>query len=186
MSNQHVVLSDPTGNFWNGAFVSREKATALEAMGATTIPVVPEMMLRNGAGGYVVRSWGAGWPLSQHPTAVAKLLMFCDPAFSRFHWRARIRLNAGVKIEDVAPDAAVRFAPDGAQHMSMLVGVQAGGEQGALARISDAVTIHPSDDSWIVGGEVAMAVRTIGYAGFALFGHGKGLSVEWAAVSQTA
>lgn len=182
MIDRHVVLYDPSDHFWEGALIDPANASQVEAKGVATLPVMTESIGLNGAGGYAKRAWGSGWPLKAHPSATAKVVLFVRPGIERFHWKVRIRHQQGPGGD---LHGQIRFCPDASQLLTTASGLSAGGEQGAGFDLRKLEGMEESNAAWHVGGTFGMRVADYGYVGFAVFGHGAGFSIEWAAVSQT-
>jgi len=172
MLTMNVVLQDPTREYWEGALVTPEMARQLEVRGVCTIPSVPELSDRNGAGGYLKRSWGAGWPLGQVPGRVCPIALFVQPVLNRLHWRCRIRLAPGV--EKPAEDGLLRLVPDAQQICTSVSGFSAG--EGAYRRFRD---LGEPDQlgGWTVGGTIGVQTASHQYLAMALHAFGPGMLV---------
>lgn len=180
MERMNLVLSDPRGEYWEGALVTPEMARSLEGREVATIPVIPELFSRNAVAGFFKRSWGGGWPLGRVPARVSPLILMAVPHLEVLNWRVRIRRGAGAG--DLPPDALIRLVADGTQVLATTSGFSAmeGGHK-HLARIGEA----DSADGWTLGGEIRISPPTDTYLAMSLYGFGPGYLVEWAAVSQT-
>ena len=63
-SEYGVVVDDPSGQYWEGALVKGREGHILRSRGVIVLPVDPRMFRFSGIGGYMKRSWGAGFPLT--------------------------------------------------------------------------------------------------------------------------
>lgn len=181
----YVVIEDPEGRYYEGSLVEQSRAAQLTARGVAVLPLSGALMKISGAGGYVKRAWGAGWPLDTlHPVMAAQVLLYVDPTCSRVHWLARLVPSEASEQrakEGVPPQGSLRIAADSSQrspNAARLVPQDPTLDASRLGR-------PDARGGWTVGGKAALSCPVPGPAGFALYGHAPGLRVLWAAVSST-
>jgi hypothetical protein len=189
--SHHIVVDDPSANFWEGAIVEASRAHELRARRVVTLPIEPGLMSRSAVGGYFRRSWGSGWPISGPvPKMVCPLILYVrreEESFRRIHWVARLVTETRDALEHVRSGNTVlgqlRLASDSGQFGSMTVGLGAP-EQWKPIQGSD-LGRPDSENGWTVYGDAIITAPTDGMAGFALYGSLQGLAVAWAAISQS-
>jgi len=184
MENTHVVVDDPEGIYYVGSLVDASRARQLSTRGVTVLPFAAPMMKLSGAGGYVLRSWGAGWPLDDlHPAMTSQLLLYVDPSCRVLHWRARVSPaeNAPWLTDGTVPQGSLRIAADSSQrapNAARLVPQDSPVDVSRLGR-------PDSRGGWIVGGKASVACGVAGHLGLAIYGGAPGMRLLWAAVSTT-
>lgn len=176
----HVVVEDPSNEFWEGGIVNAQTANVLAARGVTVLPVAADLFRVSAVGGYFKRSWGAGWELPQHPAIFAPMLLFVTPQQNAIHWCARL-------VRDVSAGEVARFSgslrvtPDTTQVQAQRPGFAADEREPAFD-LSQLGGERP-DGGWVIRGRARCFSAGDGYMGLALYGAGPGLRVAWAAVS---
>lgn len=186
MDQQHIVVHDPEGEFWEGSLITPTQARALAARGVIALPFDPTLMRMSGVGGYHKRAWGSGWPVGANvPTMHCPLTVFARPGTQAIHWAARIvaekqllsRLREGDKLV-----GQLRLVQDTGQVSTMSV------SPAQPTKAVDMRDLPPPDDGdgWFVGGRAQINVPMDGYYGFGIYGAIQGVRVAWAAVSLAA
>ena len=184
---QQIVVWDSTDDFWEGSLVDDTRAGQLSARGVALLPVAPELFKRSGVGGYMKRSWGAGWPLdSIAPRVVAPLTLFCNPAHRNIHWKARLVCDASVLAKVEAGErfeGMLRLTADRGQATPFYAGFSPDPNEPVvdIRKLGK----PDADGGWTVGGSGVASIPQEGHYGFALYGAAPGLRVAWVAASQT-
>jgi hypothetical protein len=186
---QHIVVDDPEGEFWEGGLVSAEAdVPVLRARGVTTLPIAPELIGLSAVGGYFRRAWGSGWPLdSAIPQMVCPMMLYVlqggDP--QKVDAGAIRRINCAVRLvrsADIEPRGSLRLTTSSGQP-----GVFAGGFSATNDTHLDVSKLGKPDErgGWTayMGGTISAPANTL--IGFALYGAAPGLRVAWAAISQS-
>lgn len=189
----HVVVWDPSGEYWEGGLVDDEAANVLRTRRVAVLPIEPSLIRRSGASGFFKRAWGAGWPIGfTVPTMCCPMVLHCSNAdnLQTIHWCARLvpeneqalqsltdRLKEGGKLNGM-----LRLAGDSGQP-----GATSGGFS-ATAQASvkvEQLGMPDEDGGWTVGGQAKINMPGTGHLGLGLWGSVPGLAVAWAAVSQS-
>ncbi len=189
MANKNfIVVSDPTGDFWEGSLVDDARARQLESHGVILLPVIPDLFRSSGVGGFHKRSWGAGWSLNTSaPRMIAPLTMYCSKDFSVVHWRARLIPEDGFlallqKGEPELLTGSLRISGDPSQANPNKISL-------TPKEVIDIRTLTEKqlvDGGFNIGGSATARVPQDAHYGLALYGFAPGLRVAWAAVSQAA
>lgn len=186
----HVVIHDPTGEFWEGGLVEPEIAHVLRSRRVVTLPIEPTLLAKSAIGGYAKRSWGSGWELSASlPKMHCAMLLYAAPAVTP----GLGRLNV-----------AVRLVPDGTHLAAIREGSRLGGflqiaaesgqpnaHSGGFAPDLDTrIDIANLGELDAEGGWTAYAggklnVPADGFFSCALYGAVAGARVAWCAISQS-
>lgn len=180
-----VVVWDPKGEFWDGGIVDDDMARMLEGRGVALLPVNPEEAKHSGIGGYVKRSWGAGWPLDTGMAhLMCKVAMFLRSSQNTLHWKARL-----IPTAQLASDAAsgqlmrhagtLQVAADNAAGNLYSVSLETRTNVIQTRELGN-VDAH---GGWTVGGHARMVPYQEGVHGFALYGAMPGVRVAWVALS---
>lgn len=177
--NWHLVLSDPKGEYWDGAVVPDETAVVIEAREGATIPVCPDLFTKNPVAGAYKRSWGGGWPLRTAASRVAPAILYAVPSYTRLHWRIRIRRVAAAPETG---DGFVRLVPDGNLMGCTGHGVAA---TDAMAKKFSELGDPDAQGGWTLSGGSTLSIGADQYLGLSVYGRGEGYAVEWVALSQT-
>jgi len=182
MDTQHVVIEDPEGRYYEGSIVDPARARQLSARGACVLPFAGPLMKLSGAGGWVKRAWGAGWPLdTPHPAMTSQVLLYVEPTCRVVHWAARVVPHEEWREGDPMPQGSLRLAADSSQ------------------RVPNATRVVPLDNpvdvsklgkpdargGWTVRGKASVACGLAGHYGFAVWGNAPSMRVLWAALSTT-
>jgi hypothetical protein len=192
---QHVVIWDPSGDYWEGALVDAvDVAPALRARRVATLPVGVELIARSALGGWSKRSWGSGWPLSTTaPRMCCPLALYVTraipgvPSACRLNYCARLVPESSEVLEHVRAGGriagTIRLAADSGQP-----GAHAGGLGASDDTAVDAAALpRPDEDGgWTVYGGARIDSPVDGIFACGLYGAAPGLRVAWAAVSQSA
>lgn len=193
-TTMHVVVWDPSGEYWEGALVPPETGRVLQARAVATLPVEPRLLRRSAVGGYFRRSWGSGWPIG---TAVPK--MACpmmlhvvpgDGPLTALNWCARLVPDSEESAYEIAEriekgghlTGALRLCADTGQQLVSSGGF---GSTPTTAIAVDKLGKPDANGGWTVGGKATIQTMTGGHFGCALFGMMPGIAVAWAAVSQS-
>jgi|HubBroStandDraft_4_1064222.scaffolds.fasta_scaffold03444_11 hypothetical protein len=196
MTQTHVVLTDPSGEFWEGALVSAETAHMLRRRRAVTLPIEPTLLQRSALAGYYRRAWGSGWPLSETiPRMHCPMILYAVPPnvvqAGRLNFAVRLvpdtnAMEAARERGGAAFIGSIRLAPETGQP-----GTHAGGfspsTQEDIVTAFDLSKLGPldADGGWTVVGCAQLNVPSEGFFACALYGAAAGLRVAWAAVSQS-
>ena len=194
MSTKHVVLWDPSDEYWEGALVDPQVATLLRARHVATLPIEQDLIGRTAIAGYFKRSWGSGWPLgSKVPTLACPLVLYVQrdpnpavPSPRRLNFAARLVAENPEVLsharEGGGMSGMIRFAADSGQR-----GAHAGGVGGDQDSLIDVSKIGKPDelDGWTIYGGAKVNAPIDGFIGLALYSQAPGLRVAWAAVSQS-
>jgi len=182
--NDHVVVWDPTGFFWEGSLIDATKARALEAQGGIALECRPELFKLAGVAGYHRRAWGAGWPLDfLAPRMSCPLTLYVLTQHRRLHWCARLvpeTRSLAAAREGKPFDGMLRVVGDSAGH----------GHHASLTQDSKPVDMRALGkldvrDGWTIRGDAALHPSVDGYYGFGLYGTAPGVRVAWAALTVT-
>ena len=181
MHKHHVVVDDPTGQYYEGSLVEPVRAEQLRTKGTALLPVDPNLFLSSGVGGYFRRGWGSGWPfVGAHPMMHAPLLLLCDERHTWLHWCARlVRSDAG----PIQP-GQLRIAADPGQHTAGRIAKLR--IEGLPIDVQKLGPVDPARGGWVVGGTAALTIGAEGHYGFSLWGYAPGMSVVWVAASVVA
>lgn len=173
----NYVLQDPEARYLPGDVLTPQQAGQLEGRGGCSIPIDPQIMAVNGAGGLWVRYFGCGLRPGVAPHKLAPVILYAMAQPSLVCWRARIS-----PVDKSKPCMGqVRVVGDSAQLGVQLTGFSAMG--GAVA-VVDQIGEPDPRGGWTVGGEVPTTPTMGGYLGLCAYGQGDNLRVEWLAVSQ--
>jgi hypothetical protein len=185
---QHVVVWDPSDEYWEGAVVDQIKVNELQGRGAVTLPCKPELFRYAGVSGYSRRSWGSGWPLDTVvPRLVCPLTMFIsEDAPKNLNWCARIgpaaealhRINAGKE----AAQGVLRMAGHEQRGTLRTPVVTDGPMSSNTVEISKLGELD-AFGGWTVRGRAKIHVMGEGCYGLSLFGFAPGLKILWVAAS---
>ena len=190
---QHVVVWDPRGEYWDGAVVGELKAHQLRALGVATLPVDAGLMAKNGVAGYFRRSFGAGVPLSPViPQRAAMVLLWTTAGQGqRLFWRARLQATFHVVAGLDGAEHLVRDELDGQLRLVADTAQVGAYPQGFVAYDEGAVAYtrglgEPDKwGGWTVGGCVQLGQQLEGFMGLSLYGAARGARLAWVAVSQS-
>jgi hypothetical protein len=175
-----IVVEDPKGEYYEGSLVTEQRAAQLRARGVAMLPVDPQLFKLSGAGGYFKRSWGAGWPLdTPYPVMAAKMILYCDQTHLQLHWLARLAPQEDGKNLGAA-HGALRLAADTGQRANNM-------KLTPVGMPVDVRLLGEPDErgGWTVGGLSRIATPGDGHYGLALYGNAPGLTLLWAAVTNT-
>lgn len=172
---QHIVVHDPSGEFWDGGVVDSQRAEILGQRGAVCLPCDPALFRKTGVGGFMKRAWGAGWPLDAAAAeSFCPITLWAEITHRRVHWAARLIPS---------PAASTGFArliglPSHASGWSAVVQAEGGG-------LVKAETLGDPDEDggWTVGGHGVVQLRGPGFYDFALYGMMPGVRCVWLAAS---
>lgn len=191
---QHVVVWDPSGEYWDGAVVGELRAHQLRALGVATLPVDAGLMQKNAVAGYFRRSFGAGVPLSPViPQRAAMILLWTTAGQgARLFWRARLQATFQV-VTGTEPgstslardelDGQLRVVADTAQVGAYPQGFVAY-DEGAVAYLRG-LGEPDRHGGWTVGGFVQIGQQGEGFMGLSLYGAARGARLAWVAASQS-
>ena len=185
-SGHLIVLDDPEGVFWEGGIITEERLRSIAggasagkgAREVATLPVEPVLFGANAIAGYFRRGWGGGYPLATDiPKVHCPMALFLSQRHRTVNWKARILPTKGAQIGGL-----LRLAQDSSQHHSL-----AGGLSASDNTPVDLGTLGEPDSrgGWTIGGKAQIHAPSDGFAGFGLYGTGRGLRVLWAAITQT-
>ena len=189
----HVVVWDPSGEYWEGGLVSEAEGRVLRARRVVTLPIEARLVRRGAVGGYFKRGWGAGWPIGSAVPKMACPMMLhvmAGDMLRKLHWAARLVPESDEAMEAILARVeagehlvgALRLCPDSGQP-----GAFSGGFGSAADTSIDVQKLGKPDEEggWTVGGTATLQVGVDGFFGCCLFGMMPGISVAWAAVSQS-
>lgn len=197
MEEKHVVVWDPSGEYWDGALVDPGTAEVLRTRKVATLPVEPGYIAMSAVGGWFKRSWGSGWPLgttgpkmtcpltlfvpSMDPSPAArspKILNFCARLVpSDAQVLAAVREAGRLDVS-----GTIRLAPDSSQPWTHTGGI--GARQDTVTELGQLGALDDYD-GWTVYGKATITSPKDGFLGLGLYGSGPGLAIAWAAVSQS-
>lgn len=183
----HVVIWDPTGEYWEGSLVDDRMERVLVERGVVALPVDQESMRRNGVGGYAKRSWGAGWPLDfASPRLSCPLTVFVREGASRVDWALRLvpdeRVAGAAKEGNAQLQGTLRIVGDPGQDHARVATLSLSEQPidgAAMRRPLDA------DGGWTFRGGGGVRPGSDGFYGFGLYGLMPGARAAWAALSFT-
>jgi hypothetical protein len=185
----HVVVEDPSGEYWEGGLVESEVAAVLRSRGVCTLPIEPTLVRRSAVGGYFRRSWGAGWSVGTQTVQMhCPLVLFVARGDDNrsLHWAARLVPEsadvAGVTGRGGKLTGILRLTGDSGQP-----GTRSGGFVPSERSAFDCSTLGRPDErgGWTVYGDAQMLAPDDQMFGCGLYGSAPGLRVAWAAVSQS-
>jgi hypothetical protein len=180
-----IVVEDPTDTYWEGAHVDAIRAAQLRARGVALLPVVADVLVRAGVGGYHKRGWGAGWSLTTTiPRIASPMSMYCVKEMSKIHWCARLVLEPEYLIklrEGVLLEGHLRVASDYGQPFPSKAGVNPE-DVVDIRQLTEKQLGH--HDGFLVGGTAKVSIAQDGIHGFALYGVAPGFRIAWSAISQ--
>jgi hypothetical protein len=185
----HVVVWDPSGDFWQGGIVTQEVADSLVPAGVVMLPVERRLLEQCAIGGFFFRSWGAGVPLPAGvPRMVCPMAMYVarlnnsqPDAPTRLSWVARLVQVAPYGVAE-KPTGMIRLAPDSGQLGTFSGGVSATDKTAVDLSLLGAPDAH---GGWTVRGEAGVNVAIDAVLGLGLYCSGEGARIAWAAVSQS-
>lgn len=187
----HVVVWDPSDEYWEGAVIDAQRVNEFRARGMQTLPCVPELFRLAGVGGYTKRAWGAGWPLdTMVPGNVCPLTIYHPGGeFRIIHWTARLmptpaalaRMKAGLS----AAQGVLRITADVGRGGGPRATVADDPSHGGNAVQLDQIGKPDRDGGWTVYGRAQIYVHGESYTGLTLYGFGPGMRVAWAAATVT-
>lgn len=176
----HVVVFDPTGEYWEGAVVGPGPAQLINQRGGVAIPADPAMFAVSGIGAFCKRAWGSGWAADHStPRQYAPVAMYLMKEHRIVHWAAKL-----------VPDARFADAAEGITSPAALT-IAATPPRGNLLTAPITPRTQPvrlrdlgpaKDGGWIVRGNAFMNVAAEGAHGFSLYGGGGAFRVAWLAV----
>lgn len=176
---KHVVVWDPSDEYWEGAIVEEAHLGALEARGVATLPCVPELFPRVGFAGYARRSWGAGWPLDgEVPRATCPIAIFApgDP-YRRIHWKARLvgEKGRGIPLRLAAAEAHGNVIRPTLRDLP------------TASNAADIANLGDADDAggWTIGGQAEIVLPGPAMIALCLYGSAPGMRVAWLAATLT-
>lgn len=182
-----IVVDDPQGNYKDGSLIDATRNKQLTNVGVTTLPVVPDLFRKSGVGGYMKRSWGAGYPLAMDAAHLhCPISLYLDEHCGVMHWAARL-----VPSEELYPE--LKTDPpkqlDGFLRMNVDTG-QVCNHRVGTASVASPVDMRElnmidAQDGWTVGGILQITVPMGGHYGFGLYGMAPGLRVAWLAATAT-
>src|SRR5216684_2422618 len=125
MSSYHLVLEDPTQEYWTGALVDDLRDWQLQSRGVITIPVVPDLFRKSGVGGFHQRFYGSGWDLnSSAPKMFSPMTMFCVQDLQVLNWRAKLIMDESFQHkEDTVLQGFILPASDTSQVNNNRLGI---------------------------------------------------------------
>lgn len=178
---KHVVVYDPTGEWWEGALVDQQRAIALEGRGVVLLPVSAEQVRASGVGGWSKRSWGAGIPTTGSvPRMIAPLSLFVVPHLRRLSWVARLVRDTTVEMPESGPIGLLRIVSDTSQPMAQAASISSSERSNVdVSKLGEA----DENGGWFVRGDAAVHASQLGHAGLSVYGTALGLRLAWAAVS---
>lgn len=183
MQPQQHVLYDPTGAFLPGDLINDNQASELQARHGQSIPVDPELRLRNAVCGLYERRFGVGLAMLRQPTRLAALVLYIssgnqDGGHPSLHWRARLAPIDPAEFTD----GTLRIVGDAGQFGIQLSQFTA--QASAVAHVRD-LGKPDSHGGWNVGGDVPLNFSMGGYLGLQAYGGGQNLKLLHIAVAQT-
>ena len=193
MGTKHVVIWDPSGEYWEGGLVDQEAVAPLKGRGVALLPVEEEYVGRTALGGWTKRSWGSGWPLSTGvPRMICPVMLYVVRGDGTS--RSAERLNVVVRLVPEGAEVLSHMREGGRLSGSLRVaadsgqpGAQAGGVSTAPDTICELSKLGKpdEDDGWTVylGARINSPVN--GLLALSLYGSSPGLRVAWAAASQS-
>lgn len=190
MTLKHVVVEDPTHEYWDGGLVTDRDAAVIASRGGTCLPVEPEVVRTGGVNGWYKRSYGAGWPLeTKFPTLACRMVLGMRPGNWRVHCAYRLLPGPEV-LELVAQPALLAARFPGTLGLVGDTG-QPGIHSPRVKPDRDVLTtsmLGPMDRNkgWTIQAPAAATTERDGAHGFALYGSMPGgFRVAWVALSVT-
>lgn len=173
--SERVVIWDPKGEVQEGELIDGNAAKVFEARGGVALPILPPLVEKNGAAGWVKRCFGDGvvFGMTQNRRG-CPLVFYASTHCGRVHWAACL-------VAAEKPDGRLRLVGDGGQ-----VGVAL--SRGGVA--SSATDLTKLDGpgvggGWIARGESRVTVAHDGFVALGLYGSMNDVRVRWLAVSQS-
>lgn len=176
---KHVVVWDPSGEYWEGAIVEQELVPSLVDRGVAVLPAAPELFMQIGFAGYAKRSWGAGWPLdSEIPMAVTPLAIYYPgEPYRTLHWKARLvgKKGQGIPLRMAAAEARGNVVRPVLHDFA--------GKENAV----DIANLPEEDEhgGWTVGGVTRLSVAGPSMFSLCLYGCAPGMRIAWVAATLT-
>ncbi len=186
MEQHYVVVSDPSGEYWEGAIVNAAKVRQLASRGVEAVPCDPRKFAQGGAG-YVSRRWGSGISVSHlHPVLVSPVAILVIAEDRYVHWLARVVPDPNFPKNQARGGGQLALASDPTQPHA-----QCGRISGVVSRPEplenlrdDLQHLQESGGGWTIGGTCLLSA-TPGFVGLALRGAGLGFAVASLAISVT-
>lgn len=174
-----VVVYDPAGEVPDGEVLTDNVLKVFEARGGVALPVHPPLLVKNGAAGWIKRSYGNGVMFGM--TANKRgcpVVIYVTKDCPRIHWAARLG-----SVADAVPDGRIRLVGDGSQSGAA---ISTGGVSSSAPTVEVAKLGEPDDGGgWIVRGESRLVALAEGFVALGLYGAMTGVKVRWLAVSQS-
>lgn len=177
-----VVINDPDANYWQGAIIERNTAHVLERRGVIMLPCEPELISKGALGGFYFRSWGSGYPLQTSQSMGCPMAIYCEPQYTKLHWKACIIVPEKTRAEGLTGTLAL--ANDNTQQ-----GIVCGGIVGPMGvdSVIDLSRLKEPDKNGahIIGATISASCDRPGIHALCLYGYGRGARVAWVAITQT-
>lgn len=169
-----VIVHDSKNIYHDGAVVTPGDFEVMARQRPmVSLPIDPARLRDTGAGAYVKRAWGSGWPVQQNiPSILASIVLHVPPEASRVEWVAHV-----VRTSDAQPRGRLRLSLD---TTSPVAGFP-------VTQIQDSRPLEecePYEGGLLVRGVSRVNVPHPSLQPLALYGMGGGgLAVAWLAAS---
>ena len=183
---EFVIIWDPTGEVAEGTITGFKVAELVRQRGGCILPVAPELTRADGAGGYVIRKWGAGGQTLgniQAKLCCPITVLIPEGPWQGLHWAARLR--PAPEVADAAATGAavsnglLRLVADNSRSYTQKCALTPQGENVT----GDTLGKTDAAGGWTVRGKGVLSVPMAGHCGFALYGVLPRVLVDWVAVS---
>lgn len=172
--SHRVVIQDLSGDLQVGEIVTGKKAELLVARSIPSLPVDPNLLVKNAVAGYFKREYGKGIEYGGSTSGRGcPAVLYAVPTHQQLHWMARVIPNsAGAHVK-----GRLRLANDTAQQQVVKGGIQ-------TAQFAD-IDKELDGDGTIIHGSSRFITNVEGYLGICLYGTLQNARVQWLAISQT-
>lgn len=169
-----VVCHDPDGKHKQGQLVRKLAAHYVNEHGGAALPCVPKMF-SVGCGGYVQRQWGDGISLTNNvPKFFSPMALFVSQTMRSIHWAVQLKRTSlehqVIGFMQLTTDSSQPFAPIG-----RVIG----------QRVTLNDELFGDNDTVVLKGIARIDSSQDGFCGMGFYSHSSGLSLLWAAVTQT-
>jgi hypothetical protein len=189
-NTKRIVVYDRDVPEWHGSIIERsQQSEALEGKGKRlTLPVEPELLQLGGVAGFYRRDWGhpgERWK-GMIPQRGCSMLLWVTPEHRFVHYAVGITLD---REQGKRPRGQLRLSPWATPAGTFTGGIGAVDasvlELDELDLDADEVQKGVTPPSWILKGRSGVSVQGEGYLACCLNGGAEGISVTWAAITQS-